>query len=110
LFGYGLNGDLGHARRKPAPTRVCCGDDAGLLVGHEEGHAVGGLNCQHQLAVVGDDDIGVGQLVCVMPSTGALDHDGCAVDLVKARKVRGWGAKGIGHSCPGSGSIVIELI
>jgi hypothetical protein len=64
-------------------------DGAGSAIGHQQGHAVSGLNRQYQLVIVSDEDIGVGQLVRVMPAAGALDHDGRAMDLVKARKLRG---------------------
>jgi hypothetical protein len=85
----GVNGDLWDASRQPAPTRVCCRDDASLRVSHKERHAVRGLDRHHQLGVVGDEDIGLGQLGRVMAGAGPLDNDSCAVDLVKARKLRG---------------------
>jgi hypothetical protein len=64
-------------------------DGAGSRVGHQQGHAVGGLNCQNERRILADDDVRLRQVARVVCSVGPFDDDGAAVDLPKAHEARG---------------------
>ena len=103
VMGHTLDGGHRSVLRESSPSGVHSRHDTEPRIGHQDRHAVGGLNGERKPWNVADHDIRLrlNALPWAPASSPTMGHDRRAVDLLQAREPRRMDVHRLGYLSPG---------